>query len=95
MARRSKDSDVNPEEFLENRDEPEDREHLQEIIRGVKGSQAEDGGTDSPPNVSIAREAAAEGADAQWDDTSQTEKSNDGPDDSTIEGESEEPEWEP
>ena len=95
MARRSKDNDVNPEEFLENRNEPEDREHLQEIIRGVKGSQGEDGGGDSPSIATVAREAAAEGADAQWDDTSQTAKASGGPDDMAIEAESEEPEWEP
>ena len=48
MARRKSDNDVNPEEFLESRDEPEDRENLQEIIRGVKGSQGDESLADAP-----------------------------------------------
>ena len=95
MARRKQDSDVNPEEFLENREEPEDRENLQEIIRGVKGDQGADGLTDATSTATAAREAAVEGVDAQWDDGSSGEKTSDGPDDAVIEAESEEPEWEP
>ncbi|MCH7712919.1 MAG: hypothetical protein IIC99_04780, partial [Chloroflexi bacterium] len=95
MARRKKDSDANPEEFLENRDEPEDRENLQEIIRGVKGSQGDDSLTDSPAIATAARELPAEGVDAQWEAGSSGDKTADAPDDAAVEAESEEPEWEP
>ena len=95
MARRKSDSDLNPEEFLENREEPEDRENLLEIIRGVKGSQGEDSSSDASTMATAARELAVEGADAQWDDGTTAEKTSDSPDDATIEAENEEPEWEP
>ena len=95
MARRKNDNDLNPEEFLENRDEPEDRENLQEIIRGVKGSQGDEGLADPAAIATAARELPGEGADAQWDDGSSGDKTADAPDDAAIEAESEEPEWEP
>ncbi len=95
MARRKSDNDLNPEEFLESRDEPEDRENLQEIIRGVKGSQGDEGLADSPATATASRELPSEGADAQWDDGSTPEKTNEGPEDAVVEAENEEPEWEP
>ena len=95
MARRQTNNDLNPEEFLETREEPEDRENLLEIIRGVKGNQGEDTLAETATLPVAARELVAESPDEQWDEVGAEEKLPGGPDSATLEQENEEPEWEP
>ena len=95
MARRKSNSDINPEEFLETTEEPEDRENLMEIIRGVKGDQGEDSLAETAAIPAGVRDVAADSPDEQWDETSTDSKSTPGPDAAALEQENEEPEWEP
>ena len=95
MARRQSNNDLNPEEFLENREEPEDRENLLEIIRGVKINQGEDTLAETATITTPPRELSTESPDEQWDEVNSDEKLSPGPDNATLEQENEEPEWEP
>ena len=95
MARRKNNSEINPEEFLENREEPEDRENLMEIIRGVKGSEGEEALAETATIPANGREPVAESPDEQWDAGNTDDKSANGPDSVALEQENEEPEWEP
>ena len=95
MVRRQNNNDLNPEEFLENREEPEDRENLLEIIRGVQGSQGDDPLAETATLPATSRELATESPDEQWDQVSSEDKLANAPDGSGLESDNEEPEWEP
>ena len=95
MVRRQNNNDLNPEEFLENREEPEDRENLLEIIRGVQGSQGDDPLAETATLPATSRELATESPDEQWDQVSSEDKLANAPDSHGLESENEEPEWEP
>ena len=94
MVRRQNNNDLNPEEFLETREEPEDRENLLEIIRGVQGSQGDDSLAETATLPATSRELATESPDEQWDQMSGEDKLANAPDSAVVEPENEEPEWE-
>jgi len=95
MVKRNGSSDLNPEEFLETTEEPEDRENLMEIIRGVKGSQSDDGLADTTTLPATARGLAVDSTEEQWDQSTSEAKTANSADAPTVEPENEEPEWEP
>ena len=94
MRRRNNDRELNPEDFLETTEEPEQTDKILEIFRGVKEAAEEEplgGGNGLRP----AAGAVVEPADEQWEDSTTEKKSPDQPGDSPSESENEEMDWEP
>ena len=95
MVRRSNGRELNPEDFLEATEEPDEPDKILEIFRGVKEAAEEEpveGGN------GLNRQAASgvvEPSDAVWEDGSTEEKTPGQTTDSPSETESEEQDWEP
>ena len=95
MRRRNNDRELNPEDFLETTEEPEETKKILEIFRGVKEAAEEEpmgGGNGLSPRPA---DAVVEPADEQWEDSSTEEKSSNQAGDTTTESENEELDWEP
>ena len=95
MIRRNNSRELNPEDFLEATEEPEEPDKILEIFRGVKEA-AEDEPVEGGNGLNRqSADVVVEAADEQWEDTSTEEKTSNQAGDATTETESEELDWEP
>jgi RNA polymerase primary sigma factor len=97
MARRENGRELNPEDYLDVKvDEDDTGDNLLEIIRGVKGTQAEE---ESMVGSDNATEGAAPlttaPAEEQWDESGPEDKAQESAEEGTGDADSEELEWEP
>ena len=91
----SNGSPLNPEEFLETREEPEESDKLVEIFRGVKASQDEDSMGESNGGGGSSSPVATEPAEDQWEEPGTAKKTADGAEDASADTDNEETDWEP
>ena len=97
MTRRNDGPELNPEEFLSDSDgsrNGEERDNLQDILRGVNGSQDEDTLAENSGMAKAPSELDAPPTDEQWDDPNSAEKSADAKEEGAADGESDEQDWE-
>ncbi len=101
---RRRSSSLNPEEFLEGTDEPEEGDTIVEIFRGVKARQEEDAASESNGISNIASTLATQIQEEQWDSAEPEDKVKDPVDDgsgepsssssSSSDSEGDDPDWE-
>ena len=99
---RRRSSSLNPEEFLEGTDEPEEGDTIVEIFRGVKARQEEDAASESNGISNIASTLATQIQEEQWDSAETEDKVKDPADDgsgepstsSSSDSEGDDPDWE-
>jgi len=96
MPRHSNGRNRNAEEFLEGTEEPEEKDTIIEIFRGVKESQEDDSLGETNGMVTVPSQLAPEAAEEAWEPATPAEKSPDAAEDSSgADSESEDVEWEP
>ena len=94
MARRDNGRELNPEDFLDTREEAEEPDQIVEIFRVVKESGEEEAG-ESNGLVRQPAELTLEQAEEQWEDSPQEAKTAESPGDGPAEAEPEDADWEP
>ena len=99
MPRQRKDSNLNPEEFLEGSEEPEEGDAIVEIFRGVKARQEDESVGESNGIANMPSPLATQIQEEQWDPSEPEEKTKDsteeGSTSASTDADGDDPDWEP